>query len=149
VLVIYIQLPQTGAHACMRPRCKTCSIFITSPTVSINTANGQYTLNPKGTCHTSNVIFILICIFCDTVYLGETGRSLNVRINNHCHFCTINKPDASVSLHTESHNTNFDLSFLVAIIHILPPTTSTSPHRLWKWAFIHCLSSKLYPGLSL
>jgi len=35
-------------------------------------------------------------------YVGETGCALNFRINNHRHFCNINKPDASVSLHTES-----------------------------------------------
>jgi len=50
----------------------------------------------------------------------ETGGPLNIRVNNHRHFCTINKPDAPVSLHIESHNTNLDLSFLATIIHILP-----------------------------
>jgi len=53
--------------------------------------------------------------------VGKTGGALNIRINNYRHFCTFNKPDTPVSLHTESHNTNFDLSFLVAIIHILFP----------------------------
>jgi len=61
---------------------------------------------------------------------GKQIVLLNLRINNYCHFCTINKPDAPVSLHNESYNTNFDLPFLVAIIHILPPMTSTSTRRL-------------------
>jgi len=122
-----IRRHQIGAHTCQRPRCRICSIFITSPTVTINTANGRYTLNSKGTCHTSNVIYILVCKFCDAFYVAETGCALDLRINNHRHFCTINKPVPPVSLHTESHNTNFDLSFLVTVINILPvrPTQST------------------------
>jgi len=122
---------QTGAHICKKPRCRTCSIFITFPTVTINTA-----LNPKGTCHTSDVIYILTCKFCDAFYVGKTGDALNLRINNRRHFCTINKPDTPVSLHTESHNTNFDLSFMIVIIHVLPPTTSTSTCCLWEGAFL-------------
>jgi len=118
---------QTGAH-----RCRTCSIFITFPTVSINTASGRYILNSKGTYHTSNVIHMLTCKFCDAFNVRETGCALNLRINNHRYFSTINKPDARVSLHTESHNTNFVLSFLVAIIDVLPPTTNTSTRRLWE-----------------
>jgi len=95
-----------------------CSIFISSPTDSINTACGWFNLNPKGTCHTPNVIYILTYKFFDAFNVGETGFALNIRINNHDHFCTINKRDAPISLHTESHNTNFDLSFLVPIINI-------------------------------
>jgi len=49
-----------------------CSIFITSPTITINTANGWYTLNPKGTCHTPDVIYILTFKFCDAFYVGKT-----------------------------------------------------------------------------
>jgi len=67
--------------------------------------------------------------------MGETGTALHIHINNHLYFCSINKPDAPVSVHTETHKTNFDLSFLVAIIHILPPTTSISTRRLWEDAF--------------
>jgi len=80
--------------------------------------------------------------------VGETSCALNIRINNHRHFCTINKPDAPVSLHP-SPKTNFDLSLLVAIIHILPPTTSTYTRCLWENAFIHGLSAKIKPGLNL
>jgi len=136
--------PQTGAHTCKRPRCRTCFILITSSTVTINTANGRYTPNPKGTFHISNVIYILTCKFCDVFYVGQTDWALNFRINNHRHFRSIKKPNASFSLHTESHNTNFDIFFLVVIIHILPRTTSTSTRPLWEGAFIHGLSAKIY-----
>jgi len=134
--------PRHTPNPCKRPRCRTCSNFITSSTVTINTANGWYTLNPNGTCHTSNVIYILTCKFCDAFFVGETSCALNIRINNYSYFCTINKLDVPVSLYTESHNTSFDLSFLVAIIHILPPSTSTSTR------FIHGLNAK-YVSLTL
>jgi len=104
---------------------------------------------PRVECHTPNVIYTLTCKFCDAFDVGETSCALNIRINNHRHFCTINKPDAPVSFHTESHNTNFDLSFLVAIILNLPPTTDTSTRRVWENAFIHGLSAKIKPGLNL
>jgi len=81
--------------------------------------------------------------------VGETGGRLSIRINNHRYFCTINKPDAPVSLHAQSHNTNFDLYFLDAIIHTLPTRTSTSTRRLWEGAFIHGLSENMNPGLNL
>jgi len=110
---------------------------------------GRYSLNPKGTRHTSNVICILTCKFCYVFYVRKTGCALNIRINNHCDFCTINKPGSPVSLHTESHNTNFDLSFLVAIIHVLLPMTSISTRHLWEGTFIHSLSAKINPGLNL
>jgi len=136
---------QTGAQTYQRARCKVCFIFHNH----FHTANGRYILNPKSTCHTPNVIYILTCKLCDAFYVGERSCALNIRINNHRHFCTINKLDSPVSLHTDSHNTNFDLSFLVAIIHILPPTTSTSTCRLWENAFNHGLSAKIKPGLNL
>jgi len=62
--------------------------------------------------------------------------SQNLRINNHRHFRTIKKPDAPVSLHTESHYTNFDVSLLLAIIHILAPRISSLTRRLWEGAII-------------
>jgi len=40
--------PQTGVHICKIPRCRTCSVFIASPTVTINAAGGWYALNTKG-----------------------------------------------------------------------------------------------------
>jgi len=72
-----------------------------------------------------------------------------MNINNHRHFCTINKLDFPVSLYTESHNTNFDQSFLLAIMHILLPTTSSSTRRLWEGAFIRGLSANIKPDLNL
>jgi len=71
--------------------------------VRINTANDRYTLNPKGTCHTCNVIYILTCKFCDAFYVGETGGPLNMCVNNnHRHFFITNKPDAPVSTYRVS-----------------------------------------------
>jgi len=103
-----------------------------------------------GTCHTPNVIYILNCKFRDAFYVGETGCALNIRINNHRHsVLSTNRMPQSPYTPSESHNTNFDLSFLFAIIHILPLTTSTSIRRLWESAFIHDLNSKMYSDLSL
>ena len=36
------------------------------------------------TCGSSNVVYAIHCIRCGLMYVGETGRSLPLRINGHC-----------------------------------------------------------------
>ena len=67
---------------CSKPKCKTCKIIIEKRGgISIN--NHFIKFNCNMNCTTDNVIYVLFCNGCTAYYVGETGNSMNIRINLH------------------------------------------------------------------
>ena len=90
--------------------------------------------NPKYTQNTG--IYIIPCSDCNQVYVGETGRDLDVRVREHKYACRTGAPNSAVARHTldDGHRINFKEAAIVcnesdigrrrviegALIHLLP-----------------------------
>ena len=77
---------QSGTFKCARSRCKTCSFIhnvqkISGPKRSIK-------ITDHFTCTSANVIYCIICNYCNKLYIGETGRRLGDQIRSENTFAT-------------------------------------------------------------
>ena len=67
---------------CQDKRCELCKIAIT--TAMYTTENGTVLRrNAELTCKSRDLIYCIICPKCKGEYLGETGCTLNLRVNLH------------------------------------------------------------------
>ena len=53
----------------------------------------------RGKCHTKNVVYELKCSLCNKTYIGETGRPLRLRYNEHLRDGTNKKPGTPMGEH--------------------------------------------------
>ena len=68
---------------CMTARCKCCTVIITGNTITSNVTNTEYRISDRMSCNTVNIIYVINCLKCNKQYVGETGRKLKDRLNNH------------------------------------------------------------------
>ena len=72
---------------CKDSRCKTCPTFLKCNKFRSNITNHEYNvINHTGetlTCHSSNVIYLLTCLYCGVQYVGETILPFHKRNNIH------------------------------------------------------------------
>ena len=80
-------IPDSKVQKCNRSRCLTCPILDTNEQVTSPITNRTSNfVNYEGNicyCYTSNVVYMLSCNNCDLQYVGQTGRSLKKRVNQH------------------------------------------------------------------
>jgi hypothetical protein len=98
-----------GFHPCTSD-CLVClNHGITKTSLEFNT--GAKMISQFLTCSTSNVIYIICCVKCPQMYVGESKNSLKKRITQHLSSIR-HKKDNSVSLHFTSENHSIaDLKF--------------------------------------
>ena len=70
---------------CDSNACLTCNSFISDQSFKNNLTGRIYKTQTyeQLTCGSSNVVYAIHCIRCGLMYAGETGRSLQSRINGH------------------------------------------------------------------
>ena len=70
---------------CDSNACLTCNSFISNQSFKSNLTGRIYKTQTyeQLTCGSSNVVYIIHCVRCGLMYVGETGRSLRSRINGH------------------------------------------------------------------
>ena len=70
---------------CNSKACFTCSSFVSDQLFKSNLTGRIYKTQSyeQLTCGSSNVVYGIHCIQCGLMYVGETGRSLQSRINEH------------------------------------------------------------------
>ena len=70
---------------CDSNACFTCDLFISDQSFKSNLTGRIYKTQTyeQLTCGSSNVVYAIHCIQCGLMYVGETGRSLQSRINGH------------------------------------------------------------------
>ena len=70
---------------CDSSACLTCNSFISDQSFKSNLTGRIYKTQTyeQLTCGSSNVVYAIHCIRCGLMYVGETGRSLQSRINGH------------------------------------------------------------------
>ena len=57
---------------------------ISSPTFKSQQINKSYTIFHKVKCSSGYGIYLMECAFCKKQYVGKSGTSFNIRLNNHC-----------------------------------------------------------------
>lgn len=77
-------ISQGAFRGCSEPRCYTCKTHAT-PTTSITSTTNHKSIFIKHNiyCYTKNIIYLITCTHCKSQYVGETGRSLRDRVNDH------------------------------------------------------------------
>ena len=70
---------------CDSSACLTCNLFISDQSVKSNLTGRicKTQTNEQLTCGSFNVVYAIHCIRCGLMYVGETGRNLQSRINGH------------------------------------------------------------------
>jgi hypothetical protein len=86
-------------RGCDQPRCLTCRNHAYPKTQIISTNNNRsIKIHHNITCSSINVIYLITCAKCNLQYIGETGRSLRDRVNDH-RSAIKNKSDTPIGVH--------------------------------------------------
>jgi hypothetical protein len=90
---------------CGHKLCKCC--FHICNTSTFNNRDINFDINSQFNCNSIHVIYIISCVKCSKMYVGQTGRSIKDRLNNHRSDIKLKKVTA-VSLHFNEphHNIN-------------------------------------------
>ena len=85
-----------GTHPCQLPRCKTCALVLNK--TSIQVVDQQHVIRQHFTCKSTSLIYLISCMACNAVYVGETGCHLHERMNGH-RFAIKHNEDTPVAKH--------------------------------------------------
>ena len=125
-LVVRSKLPADsdeipGNFPCGNSRCKTCDCLSSEPLVS--GPNGSFMVRKSFTCTDRGVIYAIQCLKCNVLYIGETGRTLRDRKNNHFSDIRCKKTDKSdVAAHFCSSEHSLVDDFSIRAIHSIHDT---------------------------
>jgi hypothetical protein len=72
-----------GCTKCASIRCKACNFIIESKNFTSSTTQKTYSIHEHISCTSKNVVYLITCKLCGLQYVGETGRMLKERINDH------------------------------------------------------------------
>ena len=74
-------LTDAGSLPCRRPRCQTCKHI--TPQTFLQGPKSAHNIRGHFTCQSENVLYCISCRRCNCLYIGETGRRLLERFNEH------------------------------------------------------------------
>ena len=60
-----------------------CKFIYNYEYISLNNSNIKINLLNRADCKTTHIIYVIICIKCNLFYIGETEKSLEIRISQH------------------------------------------------------------------
>ena len=89
-----------GTFACRLPRCLSCR-HTTSQTI-LQSPKRLCVIPDRFTCQSENVVYSIICRRCVCLYIGETGRRLRERFDEHLRSIPNNSPGFPVAEHFKS-----------------------------------------------
>ena len=92
---------------CFHPRCLCCSAIQQDNTFFSTKTKNTHLITSNMNCNTTNVIYLITCLKCGLQYVGQSGRKLKDRLNNH-RSDVHNKKLTAISIHFRSalHNIN-------------------------------------------
>jgi sulfur relay (sulfurtransferase) complex TusBCD TusD component (DsrE family) len=69
---------------CGHARCRYCKGIVLANNFKSSATNKEYNnITEMANCNSKNVIYLITCNTCQMQYVGETGRALKERLNNH------------------------------------------------------------------
>lgn len=83
---------------CNVPRCKCCYQILSTSVYFNSTKTQQFEITSDFNCCSSDVLYLISCLKCDKLYVGQTGRPLKQRLNNHRSDISLKK-NTAVALH--------------------------------------------------
>lgn len=94
----------SGCKPCLHPRCETCNIVpeICSNFISTRTKN-TYSISGNFDCSSSNLVYVMQCVYCNMQYVGETGQTLRIRMNRHKYAIETGEKTSSLLNHLLEH----------------------------------------------
>lgn len=109
-----------GFRPCGSPRCFACRYHCSAAaTFKGSGRDVSHSINDALTCRSDNIVYLITCRKCKIQYVGETGRSLAQRLNQHRSDINIRKR-TPITLHFNSVNHSFEDLNAVAIEKISP-----------------------------
>ena len=127
-----------NTQKCNTSRCKTCPHLV-ELRKQVIIKNNIVVFNCNMTCVSTNVIYVINCLGCGHIYVGETSNELRQRITLHRQH--INHPEYSF-LYVSSHIRTCNKSFSIIPIFQLP-TDSTYLRKKQESYFISILKPEL------
>lgn len=77
-----------GNKQCQLKSCKTCPFL--NPTTTFTGPCGKFTIQSQFNCQSSDLIYIVQCLLCHKLYVGETYRTLGERFSEHLRSMRLN-----------------------------------------------------------
>ena len=101
-----------GCRWCTSNRCRACRYIIEATTFKSSHNRRTFQIASAMNCKSSNIIYVITCKQCGKQYVGETGRTLADRINDHLSRIRTKK-DTPIGLHfNQSRHCIDDFSIL-------------------------------------
>lgn len=135
-----------GFKKCNSNQCNMCRFFShENQTVQSKQTKKTYNIIGNMTCTNKNVIYLITCKRCQIMYIGETGRPIRDRLNDHISCAKLRKTTA-ISVHFNS------LNHKISDINILPieliKTNCIETRRKREVAWINKLNTAYPHGLN-
>ena len=83
-------------------------------------------------------VYIVPCKDCPLVYVGETGRNISTRIEEHKQACRKGNPNSAIATHSLEHRVNFNDAKIIC------QSNSITKRRVIEGAIIHTVDT--FPG---
>jgi hypothetical protein len=75
--------PQPTVSKCNSKRCLCCDFIVTGSSFHDRKRSVDLNITNSFNCNSTNVIYLISCKKCAVQYIGQTGRTLRDRLNNH------------------------------------------------------------------
>ena len=132
-----------GMHVCTIIRCKACNYIVRSNAFQSSTNKTNFKLKSRFTCKSSNLVYLITCRCCNLQYVGQTGRALAVRINDHLSNIRTKK-STPIALHFNLPNHSIT-DFAITAIEKIPEGINALYFRLLKECTWQNLLQTAYP----
>ena len=123
-----VKVLNPGSHRCTNTRCKACDYIVESDTCISSHNHRSFTLHHSFNCKSTNIIYLITCKKCLKQYIGETGRQLGDRMNQHISCIRLNKP-TPIGLHFNHADHSLKDFSIMAIEQFKDTTNSTAIRR--------------------
>jgi len=132
-------------RGCGKSNCATCSIHASDADHFVNLHNKtKYPIKDTIYCNSKNLVYLISCNKCKKQYIGETGRTLRDRLNDH-RSAIRNKTKTPISIHFNLPNHScLDLSILP--IELIKNTSNNNANRRSREQFWQVKLNTLYPN---
>ena len=132
-----------GAVRCNNVRCKACDYMVAGNVFKSSSNNRTFKLKDSFNCKSSSLVYLINCKRCFQQYVGQTGRTLAHRINQHL-TCIRTKQNSPVGLHFNLPNHSIQ-DFSILAIDLIEDNRNALKTRLMKETNWQNLLQTAYP----
>ena len=93
-----------GMNKCIESSCSICPFVKNSKEIHSTTNNENFPINGSFDCQTTCVVYLITCQKCKKQYVGQTGRQLKNRIQNHIYYTKQNKETTGSHFNLPGHS---------------------------------------------